>query len=303
MKTLIFFLVLGFTLFARSEDSHPLLSRQLLHNTVRIEALKNDGKVAIGTGFFYSFRDPKTTSTIPVLVSCWHVVSDCSSGILHFALGSSNKITRTQDHFTTTVQNFTAGWIRHPETNVDLAVMPLAEVRRAFAKDGKKIDQISSDDSLIASQSDLEKIGAFQDVKFIGYPIGIWDQKNNLPIIRRGITATDPSIDYDGRREFLIDAAVFPGSSGSPVYIAEENVLTLGPRIRLLGILYAVKVYNSQGSVEIVTIPSAFDTRVTTAIPANLGIVIKSDCLRDFYSVFGLAVPAVTTSKITNKRP
>jgi hypothetical protein len=44
------------------------------------------------------------------------------------------------------------------------------------------------------------------------------DSANNLPIVRKSITATHPSIDYRERREFLIDAACFFGSSGSPVF-------------------------------------------------------------------------------------
>lgn len=57
----------------------------------------------------------------------------------------------------------------------------------------------------------------------IGYPNGLWDSQNNLPIIRRGITATSVKKDYNGKKEFLIDAAVFPGSSGSPVFIFNEG--------------------------------------------------------------------------------
>ncbi len=43
----------------------------------------------------------------------------------------------------------------------------------------------------------------------IGYPNGIWDEANNMPIIRRGITATHPNFNYNGKPEFMIDAACF----------------------------------------------------------------------------------------------
>lgn len=36
---------------------------------------------------------------------------------------------------------------------------------------------------------------------------------------RRGITATNINFDYNGKKEFVIDAACFPGSSGFPVFI------------------------------------------------------------------------------------
>ena len=119
------------------------------------------------------------------------------------------------------------------------------------------------------------------------YPIGLWDEKNNLPIVRRGMTATDPVIDYNGRQEFLIDAAVFPGSSGSPVYIADDNgqfvgSVFVGPRVKLLGILYAVHEYTSNEKIEIIPIPTAFDLRGKEHIPAGIGVVIKADKLQDF---------------------
>jgi len=56
----------------------------------------------------------------------------------------------------------------------------------------------------------------------IGYPNGLWDHVNNLPLIRRGITASHPGVDYqiegqNGPGVTVIDMACFPDSSGSPV--------------------------------------------------------------------------------------
>jgi hypothetical protein len=124
----------------------------------------------------------------------------------------------------------------------------------------------------------------------IGYPNGIWDSVNNLPIIRKGITATHPSIDYDGRREFLIDAACFPGSSGSPVFLFNLSSYTTksggtiigGSRIKLIGVLYAGPQYSAEGEVRIVNVPTQQKVVAVSAIPNNLGFVIKAERLRDF---------------------
>ena len=58
-----------------------------------------------------------------------------------------------------------------------------------------------------------------------------------------------------------------------------------GPRVNFVGILYAVHQFTSDGKVEVTTIPTAFDLRVKTQLPANLGLVIKSSRMRDFKSV------------------
>ena len=73
--------------------------------------------------------------------------------------------------------------------------------------------------AMIPSSTDLEGLAAIEDVIMIGYPIGLLDSHNNLPVARKGITATDPVKDYEGRKEFMIDLACFPGSSGSPVFL------------------------------------------------------------------------------------
>ena len=69
----------------------------------------------------------------------------------------------------------------------------------------------------------MDEIDAIEDIIFIGYPNGIWDSVNNMPILRKGSTATHPCLNYNGKKEFMIDAACFPGSSGSPVLIFNEN--------------------------------------------------------------------------------
>lgn len=55
-------------------------------------------------------------------------------------------------------------------------------------------------------------------VVMIGYPVGLMDEVNLQPIFRRGVYATNPSLDYMGRKEFLLDIPNNGGSSGSPVF-------------------------------------------------------------------------------------
>lgn len=121
----ILILALGFV--ARSEEARPSLSRALLHNTVRIETQKADG-AHVGTGFFYAFENGNRTSSIPVVVTCWHLVSHSTAARMYFALASTNGLSRVQDHFTMELPPYL--WIRHPDTNVDLAVMPIAPLMR-----------------------------------------------------------------------------------------------------------------------------------------------------------------------------
>ena len=115
-----------------------------------------------------------------------------------------------------------------------------------------------------------------------------------MPIFRRGITATHPNLDWNGKPEFLIDAACFPGSSGSPVflynqvgYATKSGGMTIGPsRLKLIGILYAGPQHTISGEIKIVTIPTQNVPVAISSIPNNLGIVIKATKLEDFEEYF-----------------
>jgi hypothetical protein len=261
------------------------LSQDIQRSVVRIETL-NGTDQRVGTGFYYEYFFSAPTSSVPVIATCWHVVSSGVTGRLYFACVSTNPPCRT--NIVISLPAFESLWLRHPDSNVDLAVMPIGPILKPLLDAGLHLEAFMMDETAIPTERDLSGLGYFQDVKFVGYPIGMWDYEHNLPIGRRGITATDPLVDYNGRSEFLVDAAVFPGSSGSPVYVIDEGgyqvgrAHVMGSRFHLLGILHAVNLYSAKGKVEIVPIPTAFDANATTQIPASLGYAIKASRLKDF---------------------
>ena len=130
----------------------------------------------------------------------------------------------------------------------------------------------------------------------VGYPNGIWDKSNNLPIIRRGITATHPLLAYEGRKKFMIDAACFPGSSGSPVFIYEdgmfrssENSYSPGTRVALIGILYAGPQFTANGTLEPRPIPHSLTEVPVMQIPMNLGYVISIEEIDVIGNLLGIS--------------
>lgn len=128
----------------------------------------------------------------------------------------------------------------------------------------------------------------------VGHPNSLWDATNNLPIVRKGITATNYNVDYNGEKKFLVDMAVFPGSSGSPVFIFNKGAYTkkdgevyLGSRFLFLGIVAEVFIKSLKGEIKVVPVPTAnVKLETVTDIPINLGIVIKAEKLLDFIPLF-----------------
>ena len=116
----------------------------------------------------------------------------------------------------------------------------------------------------------------------IGYPSGIWDSVHNLPILRSANTATPLDIDYKGRPQFLINGACFSGSSGSPIFLANEGSyadrggLVLGNRLFLVGVLSATYTQSLQGEIMESEIPTSSTLVSIARLPIHLGICIKA---------------------------
>jgi len=178
--------------------------------------------------------------------------------------------------------------VHYPEKNVDLCAIPIDGNLNNASTLKKKPYLKCIDASFIPTSDEWSSFSAIEETTMVGYPDGIWDEKNNLPVTRRGITATHPRIDYNGNGEFLIDTAVFTGSSGSPVYLfnqgsyATDKGITMGSRMKLLGINYAVYTQTAKGNITIKKTPTSVKSITETKIPVNLGVIIKSTKILDF---------------------
>lgn len=266
---------------------------QLAFSTVRIVTDLPDGSIGTGTGFFYRVKQQDNGQHIPVIVTNKHVIKDAIKGRFRLTLRNSENLPNIGNHVDIELDDFERRWIHHPLTEVDLCVMPIAPLLRLAEEQGKKFFFITLDKSLFPTIEDYDSLFGMDDVTMIGYPNGIWDEANNFPVFRKGITATNPKYDWNNKKEFLIDCACFPGSSGSPVLLVNmggyftRSGLNLGStRVKLLGILYAGPQHTATGEIEIVDVPVAQRAVLITHIPNNLGIVIKSELLKDFDAVF-----------------
>lgn len=48
-----------------------------------------------------------------------------------------------------------------------------------------------------------------------GYPVNLWDQSNMLPLVRTGLTASLPYVDFNDQPLGVVDMANYPGNSGA----------------------------------------------------------------------------------------
>jgi hypothetical protein len=178
-------------------------------------------------------------------------------------------------------------WLQHPDPEVDLAIMPIGARINEWRDLGIEPLPTFIDTSAIPSDTQWKKLVPLDELCIIGYPTGLSDKVNHLPIFRKGVAATHPNIDFDGKNEFLIDLGIYPGSSGSPVFLADNEfyrksrtVYSGRDHAKLLGIVYSLYPYNFEGSIQ----PDVYRKKehVQTPIPIGIGTVIKSTRLKDF---------------------
>lgn len=271
------------------------ISEQLAYSTVRIECQYNDGSSGTGTGFFFRFLENKEDGTyVPVVITNKHVINGAKKGRLILTKANSNNQPIDKEHFKAYFDNFEDLWKKHPDDEVDLCAMPIAPFLNEARNRNENLFFISLDNSLLPQKSQLDDLSALEEILMIGYPNGIWDYINNKPIFRKGVTATHPNFDYNGKKEFMIDAACFPGSSGSPVFIFNEggyrdkrgNTYLGTSRVILMGILYAGPQHTAQGEVRVINVPTSQKAVTISSIPNNLGLVIKSERIKQLESLF-----------------
>jgi hypothetical protein len=267
-------------------------SEQLTYSTTRIACWQADGSMGTGSGFFFAFAK-QGEKNVPAIVTNKHVVRGAARGQFTLTLRGPDSGPIVGQHLTIELDNFESRWIAHPDPAVDLCAMPISPLLHEAEAQKRTFFFITLDESLLPSDDDLKGLGALEEIVMIGYPNGIWDSTNNMPILRRGVTATHPNLNYEGRLEFMIDAACFPGSSGSPVFLfnvgswpdRRGNIIMGGLRIKLLGILYAGPQHTATGEIRIVNIPTQQRAVAFSTIPNNLGLVVKASRLRDIDSI------------------
>ena len=255
------------------------LGRQLAYITVRINCWDAKGKESVGTGFLY--REPfpeKEGYSVNMVVTSRHVVEGTVKGRIEFHLtdpqASNAKPALASKGIV--FKDWQSRWFMHSDSSIDLCCMPFGDALKQLGEKRLKAFQVSFGPQHIPSEGAVARFQAIEDVLMVGYPIGLWDKMHNLPLIRKGITATDPRVDFNGRPEFLVDMACLPGSSGSPVIRPNTTFGDLGRGGHLLGVLYGGPVWTAKGKVTVVPVP----TQVSVKIPAHLGAVIKARELR-----------------------
>lgn len=252
------------------------IAEKLLFATVRLQT-----ETGVGTGFIFNINTADN-KIIPVIITNKHVVNYSEKQKANFSLHKNEGGLPTDDNVEII---YDAEWTFHSDKEIDLCCTPLAPLLHQLkTQHGTEIFYIPIDETLIWSDEKLAELSVTEDILMVGYPTGLFDIKHNLPLVRSGITSSHPALDFLGKGIAVIDMACFPGSSGSPVFIVNNNgysdkkgnVYMGSSRVIFLGVLFGGPSYNSEGQIEIKEVPTQQTIVSKNRVMINLGYYVKA---------------------------
>lgn len=244
-----------------------------------------------GTGFFYMLKEKEVN--YPIIVSNKHVFCGKTWIELDF---SSQDDQGNRIFGPPTKTRFQSGQLpifEHPDPKVDLAAAPLTPLLEELKIKGRIPHTLCLQKGNLAPDSVQKALFAGTSVLMVGFPNGIMDETNNLPVVRRGTLATHYEADYLGQTNFVVDIAAFSGSSGSPVFaffdqfLPDEKgqiVFTSQPRVHLIGVLHSGPVMTAEGKVVPVPVPTTLQG-VKTNLMIHLGYCVKGGRIEELLPI------------------
>lgn len=249
-------------------------------STARITSGQPSGGSSIGTGFLCRADLGGDAGHVILLVSNKHVFQNPLGSLqFSFAKRDADGGAAIGESHSWSLPSFHSNYFAHPNPAVDLACINVS----TYVHGGLglfvqtiPIDMLSdfAEDSLLPGN----------EVWFVGYPDNRFDTKHNLPLLRRGYCASMPRIDFNGHPQFVIDAQVYPGSSGSPVF------MLFGNQFKLVGVIAQTMVKHGQ----LTSIPAGH-TVVGVQQVIGLGLVIKATALK---VLLGLVTERIRTLRL-----
>jgi S1-C subfamily serine protease len=194
----------------RCEERSTMALNDILLTVSLVIQLKSGASLGQATGFFYTRNDDL------FLVTNQHVVRDDVKNIIPDTLRlhlhtDPNDISKNADFDAPLYNGAQRLWkihATHPEA--DIAVLKLDKA----AVTGRFVVKAWSSQAFLPKQYPLDP-GV--DVFIMGYPLGFYDDKHNLPIFRNAMIASSYGTPFQNLPLFLTDANLHPGTSGSPV--------------------------------------------------------------------------------------
>jgi len=137
-------------------------------------------------------------------------------------------------------------WFFHPNKDIDVAVVHL---NLSFLEKEGLEHNFFANDQAAATKEKLKNLGvaAGDGVFVVGFPMNLAGAQRNYAIVRQGCVARITDMLDGNSLSYLLDTFIFPGNSGSPVFLKPEPISIAGTPAQknayLIGIVRAYVPY------------------------------------------------------------
>ncbi len=220
----------------------------------------------------------------PFLVTAAHVLEGATKGRIFFCKGKDEKPV-IGEYVCLELEEFSKGWHRHPNKDLDVAILPLAPLVRQIEQNGGTVFNTALDESLLPGADPA--VDAVEDVHVLGFSAEVQDRRHLFPLVQKGVTANPYVIDYAGTPKFAVQVPVYAGMAGSPVLLARtfhqptSQGMATATQLVLLGMLTEVAVRQDRAAsinLPIPTLPSPGREDLTWC---PFGLALKSSAISE----------------------
>lgn len=205
------------------------MTEPILLSTTRLSTFRGRQALTAATGFFFRRGDRLFA------VTSRHVLHDPPTGhypdrvelVLHV---DAKDLTRTVVYSVPLYRDERAVWRQAIDSGgeIDVAVF---ELERDRVPEGVVLHAFEPQHL----QGDLQQVEVGASLLVVGFPLGFFDTRHHLPVVRHAIIASSFGVRFQGQGYFVTDARMHRGSSGSPVVMRCGSAGTAMPW-RLLGV-------------------------------------------------------------------
>ena len=157
------------------------IANQLLYSTVKINTSKGSG-----TGFFLKFSSSQ--GHVPTLITNKHVINNNPNETIEICLHLSDLDGNPIGNKEITCK---LDWYFH--SSKDLCFACIGSLLSQIEANGEHLFIRYVGEDILITEEKINNLDALEEVTMVGYPIGISDEVNNLPIFRKGYTASHPA--------------------------------------------------------------------------------------------------------------
>ena len=245
-----------------------LLAPSFLNSVVAIGTKRGDAPETdwIGTGFIYGVAETGTGDNIrPFLVTNRHVVADEDLIVI--------KVNRMDDR---PAEEFEVNLFEEPHLmtthpdGLDIAALPLPG--EILSDHTLATHPITRGVSLSIAEAGEVGVSEGDGIFAIGFPLGLVGYEDqHFPIVKQGCIARIQDWLSGRSRQILVDANIFPGNSGGPIFLRPATLAVAGTKANATS--YLIGIVSEYIAYRDVAVSTQTD-RARVIFEENSGIVV-----------------------------